>query len=96
MKNELFSTRLRRFRVARGVKMKEMALHLGVSTSTYRDWEYGRAIKGEPYPKMADILSVSLAELLTGHEVVPDQLMKEVLKCEQALLDLKKKLASFF
>ncbi len=96
MKNESFSTRLRRLRMAKGLKVKDMALQLEISTSTYRDWEYGRAIKGEPYPKMAEILSVSLTELLTGLQVVPDQLMKEVLKCEQALSDLKMKLASFF
>lgn len=96
MKNETFALRLRRLRETKGIKVKEMSLLLGVSVSTYRDWEYGRAIKGEPYPKMAEILSVSLQELLTGHCPVPDQVMKEILKCEQALLALKKELSSFF
>ncbi len=96
MGNESFSARLRKLRIAKGIKVKEMALQLGVSISTYRDWEYGRAIKGEPYAKMAEILSVSLVELLIGHKTVPDQLMEEVLKCEQALDSLKKRLVSFF
>lgn len=96
MKNESFPIRLRRFRTAKGIKVKDMALQLGVSVSTYRDWEYGRAIKGEPYPKMAEILSVTLNELLTGHKPAPEHLMLEILKCEEALSNLKKELSSFF
>lgn len=96
MKNESFSLRLKRLREARGIKVKEMASRLGVSVSTYRDWEYGRAIKGEPYPKMAEILSVSLQELLTGRCPLPEQVMKEIFKCEQALAAIKKELSSFF
>ena len=45
-----------------------MATQLGVSQSTYRDWEYGRKIKGEPYPQMAQILGVSLNELFNIQE----------------------------
>lgn len=96
MKNESFSVRLRRLRLEKGIKVKDMALALGVSVSTYRDWEYGRSIKGEPYPKMAELLSVSLSELLTGYSPLPEQMMKEILKCEQAIFSLKKELASFF
>lgn len=96
MKDESFPMRLRRFRTAKGIKVKDMALKLGVSVSTYRDWEYGRAIKGEPYPKIAEILSVSLHELLTGHQSAPEHLMREILKCEEALSSLKKELSSFF
>lgn len=96
MKNEPFSVRLRRLRLANGIKVKDMAFRLGVSASTYRDWEYGRAIKGEPYTRLAEALSVSLSELLVGYSSVPEKLMNEVLKCEEAISSLKKELESFF
>ena len=58
--------RLRELRNRRGFSVKEVAKRVGVAESTYRDWEYGRAIKGEPYVKLAGIFDVSLGELLTG------------------------------
>ncbi|MBK8201498.1 MAG: helix-turn-helix transcriptional regulator [Bdellovibrionales bacterium] len=95
-KSEPLSSRLKRLRQAKGINVKEMASLLGVSVSTYRDWEYGRSIEGEPYPKMAEILSVSLYELLTGRRPLPDQVSKEITRYEQALAALKKELSSFF
>ncbi len=46
--------------------MKEVAAAAEVPLSTYREWEYGRAVQGEPYLKIAKALSVSLSELLVG------------------------------
>lgn len=46
----------------------EAALALSVSPSTYREWEYGRAIRGEPYAKIAQIFHVTLSELLLGEK----------------------------
>ena len=36
---------------------------IGVSQSTYREWENGRSISGEPYVKIANLFGVSLSEL---------------------------------
>ena len=55
--------RLKKFRKAKGLSVKEVARHVGVAESTYRDWEYGRMIKGEPYLKIAEVLGVSLSSL---------------------------------
>ncbi len=93
---ELFYQRLRRLRLERGLKIKDVANSLKVSTSTYRDWEYGRSIKGEPYSKLAKILGVSIEELLTGKNSTPARIRKELERCENALANLKKELESFF
>ncbi|MBY0385110.1 helix-turn-helix transcriptional regulator, partial [bacterium] len=47
-----------------GLTIAVCAKEIGVSQSTYREWEYGRAISGEPYAKIASLLGLSLSELL--------------------------------
>ena len=46
--------------------MKALADKIGVSRSTYRDWEYGAKIQGQPYIKMSQALGVTVYELLSG------------------------------
>tara|TARA_B100000212_G_C27234380_1_gene473050 strand:- start:199 stop:468 length:270 start_codon:yes stop_codon:yes gene_type:complete len=60
--------RLRTLRTEKKLLISEVARHVGVSVSTYRDWEYGREIKGEPYLKLATLLNVNLTYLLTGKD----------------------------
>jgi len=64
--------RLRALRTSRGLSISEVARAVGIAESTYRDWEYGRQIKGEPYEGLADVLNTSLSFLITGksHEAV--------------------------
>jgi transcriptional regulator with XRE-family HTH domain len=66
MKPESFGHRLRRLRVERSLSIEDVARGLEVSSSTYREWENGRSIRGEPYVKMRDLFQVSLEELMTG------------------------------
>lgn len=63
-----FSKRLIAFRNAKEMSINQVAKKLGVSPSTYRTWEYGASIKGEPYVELAKIFDVSLNELLTGEK----------------------------
>ncbi len=56
-------TRLKHFRKQKNLTVAEVARRIDVSESTYRDWENGRAIKGEPYVKLAAVFAVSLNEL---------------------------------
>jgi transcriptional regulator with XRE-family HTH domain len=65
---ETMSDRLRTFRTRLGLSAKEVAIDIGVPESTYRAWEMGRAISGEPYLKLAEVLRVSLGELFTGEK----------------------------
>ncbi len=65
---ETFGQRLNRLRLLRGLSIGEAAEAIGVSPSTYREWEYGRAIRGEPYGKIALVFHVTLAELILGEK----------------------------
>ncbi len=65
---ETFGQRLKRLRLQSGLTISETAEAVGVSPSTYREWEYGRAIRGEPYAKIALTFRVTLSELLLGGE----------------------------
>ena len=56
--------------------MTEVAARTGVPLTTYREWEYGRAIQGEPYGAIAKVLEVSLEELLPGKRPETRQALK--------------------
>ena len=47
-----------------GKKPSQVASIIGVSESTYRDWENGRKIQGEPYIKIAQALEMNILKLL--------------------------------
>lgn len=49
-----------------GLTLQQVARAIGVPASTYRDWEYGKAIRGEPYEKLAELFGVSLRDLLAS------------------------------
>lgn len=53
---------------------------VGVSESTYRDWEHGRKIQGEPYKALAEALEMNILDLLeverADHSFVRDELNK--------------------
>lgn len=63
---ETIGKRLKRLRLQKELSVAKIASHLGVSESTYRDWEHGRSIQGEPYVKLAEVLGVGAFELITG------------------------------
>lgn len=68
MKKEEIGTRLRRLRLKSKLSLKQVSEHLQIPLSTYRDWEYGSSIKGEPYLGLAHLFRVSLMEILNGHD----------------------------
>ena len=96
MKSQNLCHRLKKYREAKGLKVRDVAAFVGVSVSTYRDWEYGRSIKGEPYQKLAEIYGVSLHQLLTGKPASPKLIFEKIEKLESDLRHLKKELESFF
>lgn len=63
MKKRGFHNRLRELRQARRLTQKETAKLVGVPQSSYRQWEYGQAITGEPYPQLAKAFNISLDTL---------------------------------
>ena len=79
------STRLKMLRQRRGLRATDIARSLGVPVSTYRDWEMGREIRGEPYLKLAELLGVSVIELLGGVPRERAEVLQELEKIERSL-----------
>lgn len=92
---ETFSTRLKNMRLEAKLSLKEMAGRLKVPVTTYREWEYGRTIRGQPYVRMAEILEVSVVELLTGKKPSRQGVFKELEAVDRHLSALRKELESF-
>ncbi len=46
------------------IKVRDISQKVGVAESTYRDWENGRSIQGEPYMKIANALNMNILDLL--------------------------------
>lgn len=89
--------RLQMLRKARGWSVREIAGQLGVPETTYREWEYGRAIQGEgPYQKLSELLSISIFELITGKRPNKRKILKEIQLLEKQVEAVKKEVMSFF
>jgi len=94
--NESFANRLRTLRKSRRLTMKEVATKLGVPSTTYREWEYGRSIQGaEPYLKLAEVLAVSLRELLGGAKSDSRKIWRDLEAAERHLAEVRKELSSY-
>ena len=78
--------RLKTYRLRKNLSVKKVADLVGIPPSTYRDWEYGRLIMGEPYEKLAGVFDVSITELVTGRE---PELSETIKSLESALADLR-------
>lgn len=88
-----FYKRLRNFRENRRLSMRELARLINVPETTYREWEYGRAIRGEPYVKLARALGVSLEDLLGDEIQLPTALESDIDLIVERLLELKNKVS---
>lgn len=91
---EKIGLRMKRLRLQQGLSLTEVAHKAHVAVSTYREWEYGREIKGEPYVKIAQALNVTLYELLTGEKSKVSKISGEIAEIEEACKKLRKNLES--
>lgn len=89
---ESFGTRLKRLRTEKQLTAKQMSLMTGIPLSTYREWENGRQIKGQPYVNLAHALDVSLYELLTGESPPRVDSIELIAKIERDLKILRQAL----
>ncbi len=72
------------------MSMKDIAQQIGVSDSTYREWEYGRSIRGEQcYEKLASALRISVYELVTGKPTSFQKMAETIERIERELEELK-------
>lgn len=62
-----FGERLKHLRLRTGLSAEAMAKKIEISSSTYREWENGRAITGMPYKKLASALGVSIGHLFEDY-----------------------------
>jgi len=92
---ETLHARLTRLRKEQGLTMKALALKIGVPESTYRDWEYGGSIQGQPYVKLSEVLDVGLYELLTGKKPDKKRALAVIKSLETDLFALKQELFSW-
>ncbi len=86
---QTIASRLRKLRLKKGLSLREVAGRIDVPVSTYRDWEYGKAIRGEPYQKLAELFDVSVQELVTGaspSKVAAVEALEEVRKKLEAAI----------
>lgn len=96
MNTEDFHQRLRRIRKSRGISVRDLAKRIGVPETTYREWEYGRSVRGQPYLKLSEVLEVSVYELLGGTSKTRVSVISRLGDLEKAVAALKVELMSFF
>jgi transcriptional regulator with XRE-family HTH domain len=83
-----FAERIKKLREEKKLKVAQVAKSIGVSVSTYRDWEYGREIKGESaYVNLARFYGVSLSYIIQGKEEteVHEELMATQMRMKECL-----------
>jgi transcriptional regulator with XRE-family HTH domain len=81
-----FANRLRKLRRDRNLTLSEVAIAIGVPTSTYRDWEYGKAIRNiEAYERIAKFFGLSLDELISGRAPENNDVLKYLLKAQESI-----------
>lgn len=90
-----FSKRLVQFREAKNLSIIELATALDIPVTTYREWENGRAIRGLPYLRIAEILEISLTELMTGHKPDKTLIFSNLDQIEELLREQRRLLNSF-
>src|SRR5215210_2393081 len=93
--DETFPRRLRRLRMRSGKTASQVAREIGVPVSTYRDWENGRAIKGEPYLEISRSLNISINELFTGAVASTHGLSEKVSELCRLSEEIKKVVQAF-
>ena len=86
-----FGKRLTMFRKRKGYSVKETAKMANVNEVTYRQWEYGAEIRGEPYPDLARVYGITLEELF-GVDVRESSIEEDIDKIMSTLHSLKSKL----
>ncbi len=89
---EGFNHRLKKFRLQAKLSQRQAAKKIGVPESTYRDWEYGNAILGEPYPRIVQAFNITLNELFGLSDEPPETADKKVDKIISELQSLKSNL----
>ena len=95
-KMSTLSTRLKSYRVQKRLTMKQVASAINVPVTTYREWEYGRIIRGEPYVALAKVFEITVYELLTGVKSDKRTVTQEIIAIKTHIAILEGQLESLF
>ena len=71
-------------------KPSQIAKLVGVAESTYRDWENGRKIQGEPYHKIAQALEIDILTLLGIRKPSNEYINQQLSIIEESVKNIKK------
>lgn len=77
--------KIRTIRQHKRMTMKEVAMKLAVSPSTYRDWEYGSKVPADALPKLAKVLEVSIDELMEQASSKQEIIKKAIVYLEESI-----------
>ena len=88
-------SRLRALRKGKSLTIQQVSTITGIPASTYKEWENGRQIRGEPYMNLARVFEVSVHELITGEKSQASPALKRIEEIEAHLAKLKTDLISF-
>ena len=88
-------SRLRGFRHAKKLTIKQVSEKTGIPESTYKEWENGRQIRGEPYMALASVFEVSLQELLTVEKPKANQVLEQLDEVSRLIQQTKRDLVPF-
>ncbi|QDK44778.1 hypothetical protein DOM22_06170 [Bdellovibrio sp. ZAP7] len=91
---ETLAKRLKRLRTEQDKSAQQIADLTGIPVTTYREWENGRQILGEPYEKLSKALDVSLFELMTGRKPKHADLFIKLEEVEKTLSELRSQLGN--
>lgn len=83
------SKTIKKIRQDRKMTLKEMAQHLGIPASTYRDWEYGSKIPADAIYRIAQLFETSPNELFGLKKVQNQNRLQAVQLIEEGLRLLK-------
>jgi transcriptional regulator with XRE-family HTH domain len=88
-----FGVRLRKFRKQSGLTTQEVAELCQVADSTYREWEYGRDIRGiKAYEALAKAFQISFGELMLGEKGKPSSIQEDLKNMEKIIKEIRLKL----
>lgn len=84
------ASKMKNRRAQLNLKAKDVALQIGVAESTYRDWENGRKIQGEPYIGIAKALDMSVLDLLKIESANTSEILMSLIEIEKHVKNLRR------
>lgn len=91
---ESIHQRLKKYRHQSGLTLQEVSSRTGIPASTYKEWENGRQIRGEPYMILAELFQVSVVELISGQKGSSSTMLAKLDKVVEDIEVLKRDLVA--